>query len=91
MVMKADALVVMGKSPVPGLVKTRLVPALNEVEAATLYTNFIADTFINLSSLSGIKLFFALYKGDATAALNFSLPEGVKVIDQSGATLGEGF
>ena len=89
MVKTPDALVVMGKTPVPGLVKTRLVPALSEVEAATLYTRFIEDTFINLSSLSGIKLFFALDNGASSSVLNYSLPKGVKIIDQSGATLGE--
>jgi hypothetical protein len=84
----ADALVVMAKSPVPGLVKTRLVPALSEVEAATLYTNFIADTFNSIVTLADVHFFLALARNDSQPSLNFHLPGSVKVIEQSGDTLG---
>src|SRR5262249_36079959 len=39
------ALVVMGKIPRPGRVKTRMVPPLSESAAANLYAAFLADVF----------------------------------------------
>jgi glycosyltransferase A (GT-A) superfamily protein (DUF2064 family) len=33
-----DALIVFAKQPIPGQVKTRLIPALSADEAAALYT-----------------------------------------------------
>lgn len=38
------ALIVIGKAPVPGKTKTRLVPPLTAAQAATLYGAFLADT-----------------------------------------------
>jgi len=42
---KRHAVAVMVKVPEPGYVKTRLVPALTEVEAAGLYECFLKDIF----------------------------------------------
>lgn len=84
-----DALVIMVKPPRPGFVKTRLVPPLSSVEAATLYSHFITDTIKTLSSLENIKFYLALeYEDGSEPSLKFSLPSGFEIIDQAGETLG---
>lgn len=88
--MTPDALVIMVKPPVPGLVKTRLAPPLTPDEAATLYSHFITDTIKGLSSLKNIKLYLALARDEGREpSLKFSLPKGIEIIEQAGETLGE--
>ncbi len=85
----ADALVVMAKQAQAGSVKTRLVPPLTDVEAATLYTHFISDTFSNLKTLKDIKVYLAILREGGEEPLPLSIPDGVEVIEQSGDDLGE--
>jgi len=85
----ANALVVMAKSPVAGRVKTRLIPPLTGVEAAELYTHFLADTFINLKRLEDIKLYLAILNEGGEEPLELPIPEGVELVEQSGSELGE--
>lgn len=87
--MRGSALVVMCKSPVAGRVKTRLVPPLTGVEAATLYTHFIADIFCTLKRVSDVKLYLAILGEGSEKALELSIPKGVEVFGQSGDDLGE--
>lgn len=83
------ALAVMVKAPVPGLVKTRLVPPLTFDEAAGLYRCFVKDTFDSIKGLDGVRL-YAPYAppalGDEVASV---IPAGVEAFPQEGHTLGE--
>lgn len=50
---RADALAVMAKAPLPGTVKTRLVPPLTAEQAAELYRALLVDQFEQLRHFSG--------------------------------------
>ena len=49
----ADALAIMAKAPLPGTVKTRLVPPLTAEQAAELYRALLVDQFEQLSQVGG--------------------------------------
>ena len=51
-----EALVVMGKRPRPGAVKTRLCPPLSHGEACDLYGRMLADTAEEMAALRGVRL-----------------------------------
>jgi rSAM/selenodomain-associated transferase 1 len=59
--MEKDAVILMAKAPLPGLVKTRLCPPLTRANAAALYACLLKDTAEELSRLSRIRhyLFFS--------------------------------
>ncbi len=50
-----EALIVMGKSPRPGRVKTRLCPPLSPREASALYACLLADTAAEMASLRRVR------------------------------------
>lgn len=52
----SSALAVFAKRPVPGQVKTRLLPALSPEAAANLYWAMVQDTWAMASSLPGVEL-----------------------------------
>ena len=93
------ALIVFAKSPVPGRVKTRLVPPLTEAEAARLYAAFIEDSLAHYAELPvDVRLYLAgadSSEADSrvtfrdSATLGFTLPDGVTIHGQQGANLGE--
>ncbi len=59
-VQPADAaLIIFAKSPVPGLVKTRLCPPLAPDEAATLHGSLVLDTLERTRHLQGVDRFLA--------------------------------
>ena len=62
-----DALILMGKAPFPGTVKTRLCPPLAPGEAAALYACFLEDIAEEAGRLRGVRryLFFAPAEGEA--------------------------
>ena len=88
------AVVVMGKVPRPGRVKTRLVPALSAETACTIYEAFLADVFA-LVDRAARDLEFArvfacgLSSGDALADAQALVPAGWEVIVQEGKDLAE--
>jgi rSAM/selenodomain-associated transferase 1 len=62
-----DTLILMGKAPVPGTVKTRLCPPLSAREAAAFYTCLLEDTAEEAGRLRGVRryIFFAPAEGEA--------------------------
>jgi rSAM/selenodomain-associated transferase 1 len=60
-----DALVLMGKAPLPGTVKTRMCPPLSSRRAAELYACMLADVACETEALRGVRryLFFAPAEG----------------------------
>lgn len=80
-----DALIVFGKQPEPGTVKTRLIPLVGAAGAARLYAAFLADSLERFSQADAdVRLYWS---GDrATIA---DVPPGTAVLDQKGGDLGE--
>lgn len=81
-------LVIFVKAPLPGDVKTRLIPMLNPVEAAELYQCFVKDTVRSMRTLKGVDVHIA-YQPHAKAPdpswTGFPLPH----FRQEGQSLGE--
>jgi glycosyltransferase A (GT-A) superfamily protein (DUF2064 family) len=75
-------LLVMAKSPIPGMVKTRLCPPLSFEEAAAVAEAALADTLAAVSACGAERKVVAL---DGPAG--DWLPEGFHVIAQQGASL----
>lgn len=84
-----NALAVMTKAPVPGQVKTRLVPYLTKRDAAELYRCFIKDIFARIGRLKGIDIFAAYTPPGAEGIIKDIIPEKVNLIVQNGEELGE--
>jgi rSAM/selenodomain-associated transferase 1 len=83
---KGEALIVFGKVPEPGAVKTRLSPPLSPQQAARLYEAFLRDAFVQYRRHPVDCLF---YLGSPEPALPQGLvPQGVKVHLQRGRGLG---
>lgn len=85
------ALIVFVKSPIPGDVKTRLIPHLSGVEAADLYKCFVADTLRTASQISFQAKLQVAYQPHAKATdlswLPFRNPP--ELFKQEGRSLGE--
>ncbi|MBS0170816.1 MAG: TIGR04282 family arsenosugar biosynthesis glycosyltransferase [Nitrospira sp.] len=88
------ALVIFAKAPIPGLVKTRLSPALTEDEAATLHGSFVLDTLERTkAAVTKFKLSVDRYLACAPSSTHafFKIMEarhGVRLMDQEGDDLG---
>jgi rSAM/selenodomain-associated transferase 1 len=88
------ALVIFAKAPVPGLVKTRLCPALTEDEAATLHGSFVLDTLERTkAAVAKFKLPLDRFLACAPSSTHafFRIMEarhGVTLLDQQGEDLG---
>jgi uncharacterized protein len=77
------ALVIVGKAPVPGRAKTRLVPPLSPEEAAALYRAFLVDTLQVAQQLAWERVCVVHPPGDGA-----SLPTGVDLLEQPADGLG---
>jgi uncharacterized protein len=86
------ALGLMAKAPLPGEVKTRLVPPLTPAEAATLSVCFLRDMTANVKSItetepaSGLIVYTPAGAEPAFAGV---LPDGFSLLAQRGNSLGE--
>jgi rSAM/selenodomain-associated transferase 1 len=86
---RKEALAVMLKAPVPGKVKTRLIPPLTEDEAAGLYRAFLIDIFNRITLLKDIDIHaFYAPMGKEGKIINI-IPEGITLNPQKGRDLGE--
>jgi rSAM/selenodomain-associated transferase 1 len=82
-------LVVVAKAPVPGEVKTRLVPHLTSEEAAELYRCFLQDRMMTLDTLRGVELAIAFTPADAGEMFVPFSRNGIGLFCQKGRDLGE--
>lgn len=83
------ALILFVKNPLPGAVKTRLVPPFTPEDAAELYACMLQDTLAMAQQLVGITPFI-FYQDDPGAADYFAtIAPRVPVAPQQGETLGE--
>jgi rSAM/selenodomain-associated transferase 1 len=82
-------LIIFAKEPTAGHVKTRLSPPLSLVEAAELYHYFLTDVVAAMTGLRGIEVAIAY---DPATARNFFenlAPQGIRLVPQGDAGLGE--
>lgn len=89
MAMHANALVIMAKAPVPGEVKTRLVPPLSPEEAAELSRCLLLDLLEGLKSFQRADLFIAFTPVEHAAFFSGIAHGGFVCISQRGRDLGE--
>jgi uncharacterized protein len=84
------ALIVIGKAPVPGAVKTRLAPPLTRQAAAALYSAFLTDTLDMATRLGWESIAVVHPKGDAPLlrVLAPSVTPSVTLLEQPGEGLG---
>ena len=82
-------IIVFAKSPVPGQVKTRLIPHLSPEQAASLYQAFLVDWCNTLSTISAARCVIAYTPPKGLNVLQTLIGEGPVYIPQQGATLGE--
>ncbi|HMF48459.1 MAG TPA: TIGR04282 family arsenosugar biosynthesis glycosyltransferase [Candidatus Saccharimonadales bacterium] len=85
---RANALAVMAKAPIPGTVKTRLVPPLSNEQACELYRALLLDQLDNLTGLSEIDLYLAYTPADAAPLIENLAPPGFQYFPQRGVDLG---
>ena len=85
--MSRPVVIVMVKAPRAGLVKTRLVPPLSKLDAASLAACFAQDVVNNARSVVS-DLIIAYAPADGRAALATLLPGGLLWLAQQGQDLG---
>lgn len=83
------ACVLMAKVPLPGRVKTRLFPYLDEETTASLYTCFLQDMVSAIEAAHPGLCRVAYTPADGGGLLKRLLPESCSIMPQSGAHLGE--
>ena len=81
--------IVFAKNPVPGQVKTRLLPLLSPDQVASLYRAFLVDWCNALSSLPTIDLVVAYTPPDGLGDLKTLIGEQAIYIPQGDSGLGE--
>lgn len=79
----------MAKAPVPGRVKTRLVPPLSNTEAADLYRCLLLDKMLQVGRLHGVDLYVAYTPVAARTLMREVVPRAITLIRQVGADLGD--
>lgn len=77
----------MAKAPVPGRVKTRLVPPLTHDQAAGLARALLQDTVARLQAMAGVTLAIAVEPAEAMPEVRASLPP-VECLPQPPGDLG---
>jgi rSAM/selenodomain-associated transferase 1 len=86
--MRAEALAVMAKAPVPGQVKTRLIPALGARRAAHLADVLLRDQLAQVQRACGADLYLAFAPPAARAVIETIAPPGWTCFAQKGHGLG---
>lgn len=81
--------IVFAKNPVPGQVKTRLLPLLSPEQAASLYQAFLVDWCSALSTLPTSDMVIAYSPSNALRELKALLGEHAVYIPQGESDLGE--
>lgn len=82
-------IVIFAKAPVPGQVKTRLLPHLSPEQAASLYRAFLTDWCRALSTVTMARRVIAYTPPEGLKALRALIGEEAIYISQTGADLGE--
>lgn len=88
MEIRANALAVMAKAPVPGQVKTRLLPLLTAEEAAELSRSLLVDQLNHVKELNTADFYLAFAPDDARSLMENLAPPCFSLFPQQGAGLG---
>lgn len=86
--MRANALVVMAKAPLAGQVKTRLLPALSQEQAARLAKALLVDQLNHLRQMESADLYLAFAPDQARLLMQQLAPQPFSLFLQQGADLG---
>lgn len=78
----------MAKAPIPGAVKTRLVPPLAEEQASEFYRALLLDQLDHLTALDIADLYIAFTPSDAKGLIESFLPARYDCFAQCGGDLG---
>ncbi|MDV4343657.1 glycosyltransferase [Methanoculleus sp. YWC-01] len=84
-----QAAAIMARMPVPGQVKTRLVPPLTPFAAARLYAGFLQDSIDRLARIDGIRPFVAYTPSGAGEFFSGIVPPEFSTVPQTNGDLGE--
>ena len=85
-------LLILAKQPVPGRVKTRMVPPLSPQQACDLYFEMLQDVLITSSRIAveiGLAPVLAVHPPCSASVLARSAPAEFRIVPQRGANLGE--
>lgn len=88
MPIRANALVVMAKAPIPGSVKTRLVPVFSAPQAAALARALLIDQLEHLRAFRNADLYLAFTPLSARRLIRRLTPTRFEIFPQRGAGLG---
>ena len=86
--MRANALAVMAKAPLPGDTKTRLIPALSAVEAAELARALLLDQLAHLAAITNADLYLAFTPAAEQPLFAELAPPVYRLVAQQGEELG---
>jgi rSAM/selenodomain-associated transferase 1 len=78
----------MAKAPVPGQVKTRMIPSLDSGTVSSLYHNFLLDKIGQVKNIEA-QAFIAYTPETEFAFFQNIAPSGFNLINQTGSGLGE--
>lgn len=84
-----DALLIFAKAPVPGEVKTRLLPDLTKDEAARLYEAFIRDMLKSTSRIDADRFIFCYPSIEDLFFQKIAKDNDIRLMEQKGGDLGE--
>jgi uncharacterized protein len=84
----ADALAVMAKAPIPGLVKTRLIPFFSADEAAELARALLIDQLNHLKAISAVDLYLAFTPQETGSLMRELAPSEFTLFPQTEGDLG---
>ena len=87
--MSGDQAILFVKAPVPGRVKTRLVPAVSPQEAARLYRGWVRDAYARLERMDSISVEVAYDPHPDWPEPDWIGPAGALHFPQEGKSLGE--
>ena len=88
MPIRANALAVMAKAPIPGTVKTRLMSFLSAAQAAALARALLIDQLEHLRTIRNADLYLAFAPIDARRLIRRLVPPRFTIFPQRGADLG---
>ena len=85
----STSLIIFAKSPIPGKVKTRLIPHITPIEAAELYKAFVTDIICNTHKLKCEQVTIAYTPSNAEDTFRSICNQSVNYLPQNGDNLGE--
>ena len=83
-----NAIVIMAKAPIPGQVKTRMIPSLDPGIVSNIYHNFLLDKIDQVKNIEA-QAFIAYTPLTEFDFFRSILPPGFNLINQVGSGLGE--